>query len=59
MSDASPYCPNDNFERRHSTCVKHKLNNKDSFSHNYFNNFNYEHKISRITLCQPYHIMKQ
>lgn len=33
MCDTSPYCPNDNLERRHSTCVKHKLNIKDSFSH--------------------------
>lgn len=33
MSDVSPYCPNDNLERRRSNCVKHKLNNKDSFSH--------------------------
>lgn len=31
MCDTSPFCPNDNLERRHSTCVEHKLNN--SFSH--------------------------
>jgi len=33
MCDTSPYYPNDNLERRHSTCVKHKLNIKDTFSH--------------------------
>lgn len=63
MSDASPYCPNDNLERRHSTCVKHKLNNKDRFSHTTISvtstiSTKY-HETYNATLGQPYHIREQ
>jgi len=59
MCDTSPYCPNDNLERRHSICVKHKLNNKDSFSHTTISvtsimSTKY-HKIYNTVLRQPYH----
>jgi hypothetical protein len=63
MCDTSPYCPNDNLERRHSTCVKHKLNIEDSFSHTTISitssmSTKYR-KIYNTMLHQPYHTLKQ
>jgi hypothetical protein len=63
MCDTSPYCPNDNLERRHSTYVKHKRNNKNSFIHTTVSitstmSTKY-HEIYNIMLRQQYHILKQ
>lgn len=56
MCDMSPYCPNDNLERRHTICVKHKLNNKDSFSHTAIS-VTSTMSTKLVTVCYANHIL--